>query len=178
MIEQARTDVLGYQAENKGGDLDKTQLKNVLDKYFDEVPDLTDMEKDAILHTELNTLAKYGTHTIAVYEIYNGNIKSNNVQTMISFKIKIWEPSTGYRDTYQIQCVQGMTWSQWANSNSEPIYNPYLMGEGWCGHFHGSLQELVLSLSDGDHIEHEMDDYYTLLQLEERVKAKIFRYYS
>lgn len=80
VVEQARTDVLGYQTENQGGDLDKSQLKSVLDKYFDEVPDLTDMEKDAILNRELHTLSKYGTHTIAVYEIYNGdflNTKSN-----------------------------------------------------------------------------------------------------
>ena len=65
IIEQARIDVLGYQADNKGGDLDKTQLKSVLDKFFDEVPDLTDMEKDTILNTKLHTLSKYGTH---IYE--------------------------------------------------------------------------------------------------------------
>ncbi|HCC04331.1 MAG TPA: hypothetical protein DEP51_05715 [Clostridiales bacterium] len=75
VVEQARTDVLGYQADNKGGDIDKTQLKTILEKYFDKVPDLTDMGKDAILNTELHTLAKYGTHTITVSEIYNGNFK-------------------------------------------------------------------------------------------------------
>ena len=80
VIEQARTDVLGYQAENKGENLNKTQLKSVLDKYFDGVPDLTNMEKDAILNIELNTLAKYGTHTIAVAEIYNGNLKGGAPQ--------------------------------------------------------------------------------------------------
>lgn len=80
VVEQARTDVLGYQVENKGEDLDKTQLKTVLDKYFDGVPDLTDMEKDTILNTELQTLAKYGTHTISVYEIYNGNFKGGAPQ--------------------------------------------------------------------------------------------------
>ena len=78
VIEQARTDVLGYQAENKGGDLDKSQLKSVLDKYFDEVPDLTDMEKDTILNTELHTLSTFGTHTIKVSEIYNGNLSGTS----------------------------------------------------------------------------------------------------
>lgn len=80
VVEQARTDVLGYQADNKGEDIDKKQLKTVLDKYFDEVPDLTDMKKDAILNTELHTLAKYGTHTITVSEIYNGNLKDATPQ--------------------------------------------------------------------------------------------------
>ena len=31
VVEQARTDVLGYQTDNKGGDLEKSQLKAVLD---------------------------------------------------------------------------------------------------------------------------------------------------
>ena len=75
VIEQARTDVLGCQVDNNGGGLSKTQLKSVLDKYFYEVPDLNNMEKDVILNAELNTLAKYGTHKIKVYEIYNENFK-------------------------------------------------------------------------------------------------------
>lgn len=58
--------------------MDKAQLKSVLDKYFAEVPDLTHMEKDTILNTKLHTLAKYGSHTITVSEIYNGNIAGGN----------------------------------------------------------------------------------------------------
>ena len=77
VIEQAQTDVLGYQVENKSGDLEKSQLKSVLDKYFKDVPDLTDMEKNAILSTEVETLSKYGTYTIKVSEIYDGNIISD-----------------------------------------------------------------------------------------------------
>lgn len=87
VVEQARTDVLGYQAENKGGDLDKTQLKSVLDTYFKDVPDLTDMSDTEIKEKQLETQPKYGTHTITVSEIYNGNIKTNE-QKMISFTIR------------------------------------------------------------------------------------------
>ena len=76
IVEQARTDVLGYQAENKGGDLDKTQLKSVLDIYFKDVPDLTNMSDTEIKEKQLDTLAKYGTHTITVSEIYDGNFIS------------------------------------------------------------------------------------------------------
>lgn len=98
IIEQARIDVLGYQADNKGGDLDKTQLKSVLDKFFDEVPDLTDMEKDTILNTKLHTLSKYGTHTIAVNEIYNGNFKgeiSGTITEPVSYNVSIGTSTYG-----------------------------------------------------------------------------------
>ena len=86
VVEQAQTDVLGYQAENKGGDLEKSQLKTVLEKYFinSEIPDKLPSDLSTL---ELNTLSKYGTHKIKVSEIYTGNIRSNNVQTMISFSI-------------------------------------------------------------------------------------------
>jgi len=77
VIEQAQTDILGYQAENKSGDLEKSQLKSVLDTYFRDVPDLTDMEKTAILNIELKTLEKYGNHTIKVSEIYDGAFKES-----------------------------------------------------------------------------------------------------
>lgn len=75
VIELAQTDVLGQIAENKGDDLEKAQLKSVLDIYFKNVPDLTNMEKNAILNTELETLDKYGTHTMKVSEIYDGAFK-------------------------------------------------------------------------------------------------------
>lgn len=58
--------------------MEKSQLKTVLEAYFEDVPDLTDMEKAEILNTELETLSKYGTHTIKVYEIYNGSFKQIN----------------------------------------------------------------------------------------------------
>ena len=80
VVEQARMDVLGYQAENKDYNLDKKQLKAVLDTYFKDVPDLTDMEEKEILARELETLDKYGIYTITVSEIYNGNLKDGTPQ--------------------------------------------------------------------------------------------------
>ena len=89
IIEQARIDVLGYQAENKGGDLDKTQLKSVLDTYFKSVPDLSDMSDAEIKEKQLETLPKYGIHTITVSEIYNGNITgSSNAKAVAMFEDK------------------------------------------------------------------------------------------
>ena len=156
-------DVLNYQVENKDGDLEKSQLKTILDTYFKNVP--TELpEGDELLNLQLTTLDIYGTHTVKVAEIYNGNLK-NNQQEMISFKIRIWEPSAGYHETYDLQCESGMSWAEWASTSTEPVYNPYMIGEGWCGGFHGSLQELILSLNNDEWINHIKDwDYYTVLE--------------
>ena len=79
VVEQARTDVLGYQTENRGGDLEKTQLKSVLDTYFKDVPTVENLpEGEDLLNLELTTLDKYGTHQIKVSEIYNGNISGSS----------------------------------------------------------------------------------------------------
>ena len=142
VIEQARIDVLGYQAENKNGDLDKTQLKAVLDTYFKDVPDLADLSETEIKETQLETLTKYGTHTIAVFEIYNGNIKSNNLQTIISFSIKVVDNSRD-KGTFNFNCVNGSNWAQWAESTSEPFYTNDTVR--WLGTYEGSLQDLILS---------------------------------
>lgn len=68
VIEQARTDILGIQADKKDGNITKEQLKTVLDKYFDNVPD------DYTTETVLTTKDEYGNYEIAVSEIYNGNL--------------------------------------------------------------------------------------------------------
>ena len=99
VVEQARTDILGYQAENKGTDLQKSQLQTVLEKYFKEVPDLENMSDTEILNKELETIAEYGTHTITVKEIFNGNFSENNqlqVATPDEINAKIGTVVTGY----------------------------------------------------------------------------------
>lgn len=99
VIEQARTDVLGYQAENKGTDLNKVQLQSVLEKYFKDVPDLTDMKESEILKTKLDTLPNYGDYNIEVDKIFNGRLLGDNpIQTTISDEIntKIGTIVSGY----------------------------------------------------------------------------------
>ena len=51
--------------ENVGTDLTRSQLKEILDKYFDNVPD------DYTLDTELTTKSEYGNYKIKVSEIYD-----------------------------------------------------------------------------------------------------------
>ena len=71
VIEQAQTDILGIQA---GGNttLTQGQLKDVLDKYFDSVPD--DVNTNDILTTKEECGGKY---QIAVSDIYNGGLKGD-----------------------------------------------------------------------------------------------------
>ena len=69
VIEQVRVDILGEQA---GGDttLTQKQLKDVLSKYFEPVPD--DVSTDDTLTTKEEYGGKY---QIAVSDIYNGEIE-------------------------------------------------------------------------------------------------------
>ena len=77
IIEQAKLDVLGYQVENKGNDLDKAQLKSVLDTYFKNVP--TELpDGDELMNLSLTTIEKYGTYQIQVSEICNGVLSEAN----------------------------------------------------------------------------------------------------
>ena len=91
VVEQAKTDVLGYQAENKGTDLQKSQLQAVLETYFKSVPDLTDMSDTEILNTKLETLAKYGNHNITVKEIFDGKFTSSNEIAIVEGNPAEWE---------------------------------------------------------------------------------------
>lgn len=96
VIEQARTDVLGYQAENKGGYLEKAQLKSVLDTYFKDVPAVEELpDGDELMNLPLTTLDKYGINTIKVSEIYNGKINnSSNTELKIGDYVKYGDKLT------------------------------------------------------------------------------------
>ena len=65
IIENAKTEVTNVVMENVGTDLTRSQLKEILDKYFDNVPD------DYTLDTELTTKSEYGNYKIKVSEIYD-----------------------------------------------------------------------------------------------------------
>lgn len=72
VIEQAQTDFLAKQTENLSGDVTASDLKDVLDKYFNDVPEANDITTDTILTTK----DEYGgNYQIAVSDIYNGEIK-------------------------------------------------------------------------------------------------------
>ena len=73
IIENAQTDILGQQAENKGKSISKQQLKSVLKNYFNEneVEELTIPNDISTSNDELTS--KDGKYRIKLSEIYNGN---------------------------------------------------------------------------------------------------------
>jgi len=75
VIELAQTDILGQITENKGETITETQLKTILNKYFEEINE--DLPEDLSETTiTLTAKAEYGGYTnIALVDIYNGTLK-------------------------------------------------------------------------------------------------------
>ena len=65
IIESAKSQISDTLVENVGTDITRNQLKEILDKYFENVPD------DYTLDTELTTKSEYGNYVIKVSEIYD-----------------------------------------------------------------------------------------------------------
>ena len=73
IIERARIEVLGIQSENEGA-ITKSQFKNVLDIYFQNVPN-EDEFPDNLSTLKLTTKEAYGNYEIKASEIYNENFQ-------------------------------------------------------------------------------------------------------
>ena len=75
VIEQTKTEILGQIADNKGETITETQLKTILNKYFeefdDELPD--DLSETTITLTAKESYGGYSN--IALVDIYNGKLK-------------------------------------------------------------------------------------------------------
>ena len=74
VIEQTKLDILAKQTEENGVTIYKEDIKGILDKYFESVPD------DFVLDTELQTKSKYGDYIIKVSEIYDGELKNKPIK--------------------------------------------------------------------------------------------------
>ncbi len=87
VIESVKIDILGEQIEITGDDIEKPQLQAILSSYFKDVPDMSEMDNQEILNIELTTLPKYGTHTIKVSELFNGNLKdAERIKTVLDLE--------------------------------------------------------------------------------------------
>jgi len=97
VIELAQTDILGQIAENKGENISETQLKTILNKYFEEISE--DLPEDLSETTiTLNTKEVYGGYTnIALRDIYNGKLKIEP-QPIINYGEKTEETIEGGDD--------------------------------------------------------------------------------
>ncbi|MCI8760934.1 MAG: hypothetical protein HFJ34_07515 [Clostridia bacterium] len=71
IIEKAKLDIIEIQTENESGDITKVQLKNVLEKYFNDVPN--PLPED-VSNLELQTKDEYGEYKIKVSDIWNGKL--------------------------------------------------------------------------------------------------------
>ena len=75
LIERLQTDLLGMQIENMEG-ITKKEFKDVLDKYFEKVPEVEELP-DNLKETQLKLKAKkeYGGQEIEIGEIYSGELE-------------------------------------------------------------------------------------------------------
>lgn len=69
--EMVQTDILEKQTENESGNISKQQLKEVLIKYFEDVPEPLPDNIDEI--PELTAMEVYGGHEIKISDIWNGS---------------------------------------------------------------------------------------------------------
>ncbi len=122
IIEQARIDVLGQQAENKGTNITKEQLVTILNKYFEatdstSIPDEISSEHDV----ELTTIVE--KYKINLSEIFKGKFANENNETTIIFRLyRGSNPDPTYEE-YEAQ--EGMTWREWITA-----YCPENFSEG------------------------------------------------
>ena len=78
LVEEAKTEILNMQAENKTGDFNSIDLKSVLEKYFDNVPNAYDINAD----TKLIAKKEYGGYELKVSDIYNETISNATTYTV------------------------------------------------------------------------------------------------
>ena len=78
LVEEVQTEILSKQAENKIGDFDSTDLKSVLEKYFDNVPEVYELDLD----TNLVAKKEYGEYEMKILEMYTGSINDKTKYTI------------------------------------------------------------------------------------------------
>lgn len=71
--EQIQIDISVKQIDDKGNDLSSVELKVILDKYFDNVPEPTELKPDTILTAK----KEYGEYEIKISDLYNGTFSKN-----------------------------------------------------------------------------------------------------
>ena len=83
VIEKAQMDILDIEAENKSGDISKEELKQILDKYFTDVPE--EIPDDLSGGMTLTSKEEYGKQEIEIAEIWNGKFKETPVSETESY---------------------------------------------------------------------------------------------
>ncbi len=148
IIENAKLDILGIQTD-KNGKISSTDLKNILDKYFKDVPE--EITAENMVTLELKT--KDGKHTIKVSEIYSGslsdmkNVTELKVGDYVKYGDKLTsqtyvtnsngEPDTGYETSQTFNTNTATLWrviNKKANGDVEIVaVNNTLSSDGTTG---------------------------------------------
>ena len=84
VVENAKLDVLAQIAENKGENISKEQLRNILKIYFDDIDSLELPDNLSNSDIKLNAKQTYGGYkNIALSKIYNGAFSTNSVANQV-----------------------------------------------------------------------------------------------
>lgn len=109
IIENAQTDILGQQAENKGNNITKGQLAEILNKQFqtitiDEIPDEVSADSE---DKDIELTTKDGKYKIYLSEMFVGNLNTEGNEDTITFYIR--------SGSINLTCEakEGMTFKQW-----------------------------------------------------------------
>lgn len=121
LIEQAQTDLLGKQAENSSGNVTSEALKEVLDKYFSDVPGADEIT----VETEITAKEEYGNYKMKVSDIYDGEIKGSSIPAGLEIGSTVnYNPSGTY------------TWeANYYNSPSSTSYTDVTLDSSTSGSF-------------------------------------------
>ncbi len=88
--DMVQTEMLGYQLENNGGNVTIEQYRIVLNKYFEKVPEASELE-ESLKNPDYSLKAKeeYGGYDVKIADIYQGAIKEKNIETANTLKNKL-----------------------------------------------------------------------------------------
>ena len=78
----------------------------MLEKYFQNIPDMSEMELNDILNTTLTTLSKYGNYEIKISEVYNGELTEEAKK--ITFTV----------NGETLTAIEGQTWYEFATDET------------------------------------------------------------
>ena len=78
--EQVMLDILEEQMKNEGGNISAEKLKEILEKYFDKVPEASELEaKLKGAEFKLKSKQEYGGQEIELGDIYNGDFEKGAI---------------------------------------------------------------------------------------------------
>ena len=95
LIEQVKVDILEKQSENNSVEITAGILKEILDEYFERVPEIDEITEEWIQTAELTTNEKYGEYEIKLSEIYNGQLKEINIPKGLEIGSTVYYSSSG-----------------------------------------------------------------------------------